>query len=273
MPLKDILRAQCAWADDAGRSRTGHLCESIDDNLFAPLRAVTRAEFAAASGDELGLSGKTPKMRSLRSSSALAVNTFDAWRGLDLTSLNSALGMNGRLTDFHFEQRLPHGLASSPPTLDLLLFRDQEPPIGIEVKFCELYDSTKEHLPIDDKYFVGDRARWSEVGLRKCQLLASSIGRSESFRRLGAGQLLKHILGLSHVFGTDEGVHLIYLWFDSACQEADEHRDEIARFGARLDSRVDFRPVTYQEFLLRLQAFSEPTPGYLNYLQQRYGAI
>lgn len=270
MQLKRIIRSQCAWADRHGKDRDGHVCRSIDENLFAPLSEVTRAEFASAGGDELGLSGRTAKMRSLRSSSALAVNTFDPWRHRDLGPISEALGIQGRVTSFHFEQRLHHGLASSPPTLDLVLFLKSGPPVGVEVKFCEPYDAAKDHPPIQAKYFAGHRTRWADVGLPRCQTLAARVGREEPYRRLGAGQLLKHLLALANVFGSDAGVQLLYLWFDTDCKEADEHREEIVRFQDALDPRVDFRPLSYHDVISAVPEAAEPVPGHLNYLRQRY---
>lgn len=270
MQLQRIIEAQCQWADSHGKARTGHVCKSINDNLFAPLSAVTRAEFAAAGGDELGLSGRTAKLRSLRSSSALAVNTFEPWRGRTLSPLAMALGIRDAITSFNFEQRLPHGLGTSPPTLDLVFFVESAPPVGVEVKFCEPYDSREEHSPIQEKYFSGNRSRWSDVGLPRCQSLAARIGREEPYLSLGAGQLLKHLLALANVFGSDAGVNLIYLWFDTGCKEAEEHRKEIERFRNALDTRVDFRPMTFQTVLTALREDAEPMPGYLGYLRERY---
>jgi hypothetical protein len=35
-------------------------------------------------------------------------------------ALATALNLNSELLEFHFEQRLPHGLGTSPPNLDLV---------------------------------------------------------------------------------------------------------------------------------------------------------
>jgi hypothetical protein len=62
MPLSSILAQQCSWADRHRIGRRGHVRPSIESNLFKPLWPATRAEIAAGSGDELGLSGRTPKL-------------------------------------------------------------------------------------------------------------------------------------------------------------------------------------------------------------------
>src|SRR5450759_1015945 len=89
MSLTSILDAQIAWAGT--RPRRKHILDCLDDNLFLPLHPATYAEFARGSGDELGLGGRTAKMRSLRSSSAFACNVFDPWRGHALGPLAHAL--------------------------------------------------------------------------------------------------------------------------------------------------------------------------------------
>ncbi len=209
-------------------------------------------------------------MSSLRSSSALAVNAFDPWRGKDLSPIAKAIGVPGDLTEIHFEQRLPHGLGSFPPNLDLALFRQTGPPIGVESKFCEPYDGSKQHPPIDRKYFEGERRRWEALGLVRCEDLARRIGVEESFVHLGAGQLLKHLLALTNVFGGDAGVHLLYIWFDSGCGEAQAHRLEIVRFHGLLDKHVSFISMTYQDLFAAFQEHQEPVPGYFAYIADRY---
>lgn len=271
MPLSTILEQQCRWADREAINRRGHVCSSIESNLFKPLFSATRAEFAAGNGDELGLSRRTPNLSSLRSSSALACNVFDSWRGGPLKNLAIALGIDCDLAEFHFEQRLPHGLGSSPPHLDLVLFPASGQPIGVESKFCEPYAAKDDHPPIDPKYFVGHDGRWSAFGLGRCQDLAVGIGTTVTFRRLGAGQLLKHALGLAQVFGR-QPINLVYLWFDTGCAHAEEHRTELRRFQQLIGDELAFSALTYQDLFLRLSVGPEPLPGYVNYLTARYCA-
>ncbi len=270
MTLSTIVEQQCRWADQHHIERRGHVCPSIEANLFKALNAATRAEIAAGSGDELGLSGRTPKLSSLRSSTAPVCNVFDAWRGTALAHLAASLNVPGDPLEFHFEQRLPHGLGSSPPHLDLVFFSTAGQPVGIESKFCEPYGATKDLSPIDAKYFVNHVERWSAFGLNRCQDLAERIGKTVTFNRLGADQLLKHALGLARVFGVKEPIKLLYLWFDSGCTEATGHRAEIERFKAHIGNEICFSDMTYQDLFARLSNGPEPASGYHDYLAARY---
>ena len=49
------------------------------------------------------------------------------------------------------------------------------------------------------------------------------------YHRLGASQLLKHILGLKFCASTEK-VRLLYLYCDAIGDEAAEHRQEIRQF-------------------------------------------
>ena len=96
--LNAIRKAQQTWAGQHVAVDRGCTL-SIDENLFRrPMHAETLSEFQRGSGDETGqtsIGRKRAKMRSLRSSSILAVNVFDYWRDRDLTALAKALGAKG----------------------------------------------------------------------------------------------------------------------------------------------------------------------------------
>jgi hypothetical protein len=237
-----------------------------------PLHPATYGEFAQGSGDELGLGGRTAKMRSLRSSSVLACNVFDPWREHDLGPLALALEAEDRCTEIVFEQKMPHGLGSFPPNLDLVLFGREVAPLGIEAKFAEPYGHDKLRPALDDKYFPEHRQRWAELGLPRAQELAEAIGRSAHFSHLDAGQLLKHILGLATTFSRFDSIHLRYVWFDCNGDEDNIHRKEIAEFTSLLNDEVDFAAIRYQDLYARLASTREPEPGYLAYLKSRYFA-
>lgn len=207
-------------------------------------------------------------MSSLRSSSALSYNVFGPWRDSDLQPLGVALHAAVRSRSLRFEQKFPHGLRSTPPNLDVVIDREMAEPLGIECKFTEPYGAKKEHAPLDPKYFADGHLRWTEVGLPSCQTLAHSVGATTSFRRLAAGQLLKHLLGLART--SQRSPRLRYVWFDTQCREANEHRKEVERFRECIDSSVDFAAVTYQEVLASLRRVPEPIQGYHAYLQARY---
>jgi hypothetical protein len=268
MTFDAVLADQIRWA--GARVSIGHVMATVEDNLFMPLHPATRAEFACGSGDELGLGGRTPKMCSLRSSSALACNVFDAWRGRPLDPLVTALRVTDEFTELAFEQKLPHGIPGIPPNVDVMMFGRDVSPVAIESKFLEPYSSTKFYAELDTKYF--DRERWTELGLPKTQTLARSIGRSLQFQALNAGQLVKHLLGYGRCFPTARPIRLRYLWFDTHSSCDNTHRDEIALFTDAVDDEIDFSAITYQDLFRSLSSAPEPASGYREYLAARYFA-
>lgn len=268
MPLESLIAAQSEWARNRWPGHSSKRAPTLEENLIFPLCAETRAEFDQGSGGELGRNGKPGKMTSLRSSSALSYNVFGPWRGLDLEWLSVALQTTVHSRRLRFEQKFRHGLSSTPPNMDVVLDLEAESPLGIECKFTEPYGTKKDHPPLHQKYFVGRRARWTEVNLPDCQALASSTSRMAAFRRLAAGQLLKHFLGLAHT--TKQYPRLRYVWFDAMCPEAQEHRAEIERFKEQIDGTIDFASITYQEIAAALRAHPEPIPNYHVYLSERY---
>jgi len=268
MPLKDIIAAQHAWARSRWSGHVGARAPSVEANLIRPLSVETRSDFQAARGGELGHHGKPGKMSSLRSSSALSYNVFDPWRGADLRPLANALGAKIRGNALSFEQQYHHGLSSIPPHIDVVLDGDQIQPLGIECKFTEPYGDKKSHAPLEDKYFSNGKKRWSACGLPLCQELASAVGHAVNYRRLSAGQLLKHLLGLAYT--TRQSPRLWYIWFDSGCEEAAEHRIEVQDFADRIDDGVTFVAMTYQELFARIDPDMAPIPNYYSYLSKRY---
>ncbi len=97
--------------------------------------------------------------------------------------------------------------------------------------------------------------------------LIPRIGKSARFKRLGAGQLLKHILGLA--WTTKLSPRLMYVWYDSGCNEAGEHRDELARFRSAIDNVIEFTAQTYQDVFASLLKERESVRGYHAYLGSR----
>ena len=69
---------------------------ALVDNFFEPLSTCTASEIAQGDGAELGRDGQRGKIQALHSSSALACNVFDYWRGRDSTILAKALGLQDR---------------------------------------------------------------------------------------------------------------------------------------------------------------------------------
>src|SRR6266545_7587215 len=266
--LEKLIAAQAEWARRKWPGHSSRRAPSLDANLICPLSPETRADFETGSGDELGRNGKPGKMSSLRSSSALGYNVFGPWRGHDLQPLCVALKTSIRTQSLSFEQKFRHGLRSTPPNIDVVLDADEPQPLGIECKFTEPYGKKRDHERLDPKYFAGRRSRWAEVDLPKCQALAASIGRTSSFRRLAAGQLLKHLLGLART--TRDIPRLRYVWFDTECTEAMEHRAELDRFTEQIDGSIAFAAITYQTLIAVLFSEPEPIARYHSYLRDRY---
>ena len=268
MPLQEIIAGQELWARKRWPGHTGRRAPSLDENLVVEMSSLVQQQFSAGSGGELDRDGRLGKMRSLRSSSALGFNVFAPWIGDDLEPLGRALGVTLADNTVVFERQFKHGLNSIPPNIDIVLDNLQDRPLGIESKFTEPYGPRPIHKAIDAKYFANDRERWAELGLPKCQRLAAEVGSGVVFRRLGAGQLLKHILGLA--YSTKRAPRLLCVWYDNGCKEAGVHRTELARFAELIDESIEFASHTYQQVLSKLGAESEPVPGYLEYLQTRY---
>lgn len=270
MTLNSILEAQRRWAERRGNKISGNYTERLEDNLFRPLNPKTRDEFAQAAGNELCSSDKRGKMCSLRSSSALAVNFFDSWRGTSLDRLADALGAKGNFTELQFEQKYPHGIRGIPPNIDVVLqAKGGNVPLAIESKFAEPYDGQKPHPPLDPKYFPENRRLWHDVGLAQCQSVAEAIGHELSFVKLHAAQLLKHVLGLRRAHPVDRP-RLVYLWYDPKSGEGETHRSEIHQFASVLNNDIDFTSLTYQTVFERLKPFGEA--NYVAYLDDRYFA-
>jgi hypothetical protein len=152
--------------------------------------------------------------------------------------------------------------------MDVAMDTYQARPLAVECKFGEPYGRNTTYAPLKAEYFANGRSRWSEVGLPRCQELAVSLGRGVLFTHLDAGQLVKHLLGIA--WTTKQAPRLIYLWFDTKCSEASEHRAEVQRFSSCLDPAVEFKAITYQDAFATLMQYSEPIPGYFGYLTQRY---
>lgn len=268
MSLADIVAQQQRWARTRWAEHSGPRAPSLAENLVCPMTDAFKAQFADGAGDELGRDGKPGKMQSLRSSLALAFNVFAPWHRHVLRPLAEALGHGLTDREVSFERKYPHGLRSSPPHLDVVLDAGQERPLAIESKFTEPYGTKRPEPALAGAYFAAERNRWSELGMPRCQRLAESVGKTASFERLGAGQLLKHLLGLAHA--TRQRPRLHCLWFDTGCSEARTHRAELERFADAVHGDVDFSHQTYQELLDELLAGPEPIRGYAAYLRSRY---
>jgi hypothetical protein len=270
--LESVLRAQRAWAVTREIGLTGDSTNELDANLFQAWSPATRREFEAGDGAELG-SGATPgKMQSLRSSSALAVNFFDYWRYRSISALAAALGLAGTFSELAFEYKVPTGLRGKSPNLDVLLCPVTGAPVGVESKFCEPFDLTRDRPPLEIAYFPASRPLWAAHGLTSTQSLAESVGQSARFTFLDVNQLLKHILGLAHTFGERGAPRLLYLWYDDGSADSRQHAQETADFSAAVSGECEFLHLSYQEAFNRVRSLPAAGREYVHYLAERYFA-
>ena len=264
--LNEIITSQIAWADGRGlRLDRSKRCRTAEDNLFISLSPGSAEEFGDGAGNELGTPDAPGSMASVRSSSALAVNVFDAWRGSDLAPLGRFLDADTTADRLRFEVQYPTGLGGVSPHLDVVIDRPGGAPLAIESKFTEVYSPA--HNDFRPSYFESSEL-WS--GFEQTRKLAETLAAgSEEFRYLGAAQLIKHALGLKNAYGPN-GFRLLYLWYDWPGEIAEQHKSEIGRFVEAIDGEFNCAALTYQQLFEKLREVPEPRPGYLAYLEDRY---
>jgi Restriction Endonuclease associating with ARP len=274
---RELQKAQRRWAHARGLmpDTRGYL-SSVEANLFTPMAPSTLADFERGAGTELEETSKRPaKMRALHSSAALVVNVFDHFVRADAAPLLDALGLpQERLDRMRFEAQCPTGLRGNPPNLDVVLELASGMTVGIESKFTEWLVPKRAGKPaFKEKYFEGGVERWRDKGLPKCQQLAADLVHgAERFRFLDAPQLLKHALGLAsrHV----GRFALYYCYFDlrddAPGKRAQAHRQEIARFEARVGAELRFEPLSYRAMFRALEQRGDVDSAYLGYLRERY---
>ena len=242
----------------------------LSDNFFEPLSACTLAELAQGDGTELGREGERGKIQALHSSSALACNVFDYWRGRDSTSLAVALGLQSRLCSMRFEAKFPTGLRGKAPNLDLIVTAVDGAKVAIESKFLEPFGSPKKPRAFNDKYFPSGPGLWADILLPEAQALADRVRAAPgAFQSLDVQQLLKHLLGLGQ---RSPSPALLYVWFRPGGEAGQIHADEVADFVQSLAGlRIGVSALSYQALFDRLRAHSaEGHASYLAYLEARY---
>ena len=265
-----IRNEQQAWASARGISCDADgYCERLADNLFQPLSAPARRELESGDGSELGREGSRGKLQALHSSSALACNVFDYWRGCDSLPLARALGCDSQPRCIHFEVKYPTGVGGKAPNLDVVIALENAEVIAIESKFMEPYARSEKKGTLKAKYFSHARL-WEKAGLRGCQALADRLReRSVAFHYLDAAQLLKHMLGLAT---NEQSWRLIYLWYDVAGEVSLKHRAELQTFVQAIGLDCSrFGAQSYQELFAALAPVLRGTHGeYGGYLESRY---
>jgi hypothetical protein len=270
---RDIKRHQRAWANTRGMpiDQYGYLPDRTG-NLYLPLSAEFAAALEQAGGGETSPQRNLPaKVHAVHSSAVLAINVFQYWEGRTGKALPQAFGYDGDLARVEIEQQYPTGLEGVPPTLDVTLTLADGRLIAIESKFTEWMTRKRPGLfRLRDKY-LRPGTLWADVGLPMCQQLAAEIAAgAESFLHLDALQLLKHALGLRT--SAPACYSLMYLYYDDTgpFAMAERHRDELARFAARVDAQLRFRALSYQALYAAMTAQAGIDQRYLDYLRARY---
>lgn len=268
--VRDTRNRLRKWASASGIpcDSKGYVL-SLEQNFFQPLTACTLRELEQGDGGELGKPGAPGKIRALHSSSALACNVFDYWRGRDTEALAGALGTSGRFCAIQFEAKFPTGLRGKAPNLDVLLGKSGGGDLAVESKFLEPYAGTKARA-FKDKYFPEGAGLWTAVGLHQAQALANQLHeRPDHYRHLDAQQLLKHLLGLGH---RTSATALLYLWYDIGGDTGSAHASEIQAFLTAIqEPRLSVAALSYQDLFRALEATTgQEHQQYVNYLRQRY---
>ena len=229
-------------------------------NLFQVPHPDTLNELIARK--EVAPDGRGARIAAPHSSTALAVNMFDWWRGRDLVPLGAALGIPlDRFAGFEREHRFGRG---RPAQLDVEFMSSAGLPMGVEVKLREPYGEVSNGFA--DRYFETP-GLWD--GLPNLERLARTIrlGGDSTFLTLHAAQLIKHALGLRHSYG--HAHTLVYLWHRLAGPVGDTHAREVERFAQTAQSDVTFVAVTVRDILDRF----DPGPDWqrwLDYMTARY---
>ncbi len=262
---------QRAWAEgeDISVDSDGYVLK-VEENLFLPMSPATLMELSDGSGNELGDLGRRGKMQALHSSSALAYNVFEYWRQQeDREPLRHALGLGSSIASIRFEGKFSTGLGG-PAHVDVVL-EVGDRTVGVESKFLEPFWSTTPYATFSKRYFADGIARWTDIGLPRCQALAEQVYTGDlEFLRLDVPQLLKHALGLWKLGGREAS--LWYLYLELAGKVGARHRMELERFEQSAGEEIGFKALSYDQVMGRLREFGEAGHGkYLSYLENRYG--
>ncbi len=174
-----ILSKQIQWAlnhnikligskNDRGRAA---YTSKLEDNLFEPLLESTVHEFQQGDGNELQSDSPNPvKMSAVHSSSALSVNMFQHWKGINqISSIASACRLcteNTKIsTSISFEKKFKIDESFKiHPNIDVVINNNEGSKYkvyAIECKFSEAY-SAQRHGGIKEKY-IDLKEIWHDI--------------------------------------------------------------------------------------------------------------
>ena len=243
------------------RSKPVGYVKRPEDNLLSTVSLADFAEdYEGGAGHEL-----EQKFCAAYSSSALVAICFGPFR--KERPIPSVAGANG-LASLRFEERLPHGLPSEPPNLDVVI-RGSKVLIAIESKCTEhLHGNPGEFKPAYKQLEEKMEAGWHNV-FQKISKQADYFG------GLNAAQLVKHYLGIRHSAAEHRKVLLYFFWeplnADSFSVFA-EHRRRAAEFGEMVQgSEVEFQAQSYPELWSSWSSgASSEISEHLRQLKERY---
>jgi hypothetical protein len=285
-----ILERQLAWAHrhavplvgSKGERGRRTYANAVEGNLFEPLSAGARAEYAAGDGGELrGQDGNPGKMQAVHSSSALCCNVFHYWRQIGhVDVLARACGVPYANAAVAFEQQLPIDKSQFryAPNLDAVFGygNGSVGAIGVESKFSEPF-SSRAHLGLKPAYLGASCVEFWR-GMPRLRKLAEKLcPENHAFEHLDAPQLLKHILGLSR--NAKRGFRLLYLYYAVPGRAGSRHADEVEQFiSVAQQDGAAVSALTYQDVILRMLTSNRVLPessrnghsAYLNYVSERY---
>jgi hypothetical protein len=277
-----ILSKQTEWARNnnieliGSKGNRGRLAytQKLEENLFKPMNDRTERAFRDGDGGEL--SGYPAKMQAVHSSSALCVNVFQYWDGInEVHRIAHACGFCRRTTkkskSISFEVKYPiiDGIQFSP-NIDVVIENSSTSNFkvyAIESKFTEAYGGYG-HSGVKNKYL--DLDTWEE--LPSIHKLAISISpKDNQFQYLHAAQLIKHILGLKKAFGKTR-FRLLYLWYDALGSDGAKHREEINKFLETAKSdELAIHEMSYQRLIIKLaDEYRASDREYIEYITSRY---
>ncbi len=232
-----------------------------EDNLLSTVSlADIEEDYGGAAGHEL-----EHKFCATYSSAALVANCFGPFRRDG--PIPTVAGANG-LASLRFEERLPHGLRSEPPNLDVVM-RGSDVLVAVESK-CTEYLSGKcgEFKPAYNRLAEKMEAGWHEV----FKLIRKE---PDHFGGFYAAQLLKHYLGIRHS-ATEHRKVLLYLFWEPLNAESfsvfAEHRRRVAEFSEIVQgSEVEFQSQSYPELWRSWTSGPSPVDSeHLRQLKKRY---
>jgi len=279
---REVLNSKKLYAPN-GKECDGYVPE-LKDNLFCwgsggedGLTEDHKRQFEDGDGGELNWT--PPKMQSVLSSSALAVNffaylatkhnTIDFWNAL---FFNGEEFLTGKVKEASFEKKLRiTGVRGTPPNLDFFISDACGNRIGIESKFTEPLDrKSKDKKSIQKAYFETHFLKEN----KEARELAQDINNNNHcYLYLDAAQLLKHWLGLMSQCNSDpKKARLIYIYHSCA---SGEHKEELDRFTSEAPKAgINFVHYSYNEMIARLEScYNAQDPDdtkHLEYLRKRY---